>query len=211
MVLLSALFSAVLLSPLLFAMSSAAGIGLLLARKRRAAVVVLGGGAVDGVPDESGAAGLSPTSLKRVVRGYVLSRQTGAPLILSGGRTWGTERAEPEAEVGARTLASMGMPGAGVIKEGSSRTTWENARAVAKIVAERGATRVVLVTSAWHMPRAMLAFRKAGVECVPAATDYTFGDRPLDARDFLPSFETAGSCFRALREYVGIVQYAMRR
>jgi uncharacterized SAM-binding protein YcdF (DUF218 family) len=254
MVLLSALFSAVFLSPFLFVMSTAAGIILWLARKRRAAlvalsvtaavmlalstgaasmllsrplerrfpaalptgfvpdvIVVLGGGAVDGAPDEAGAAGLSPASLKRVVRGYVLFRRTGAPLILSGGRTWDGERVEPEAEAAARTLASMGMPAAEVIKEGGSRTTWENAREVAKILAEGGQKRVALVTSAWHMPRAMLAFGKAGVECVPACTDYTFGERPLRARDFLPSFESLSSCFRDFREYIGIVQYAMRR
>jgi uncharacterized SAM-binding protein YcdF (DUF218 family) len=175
------------------------------------AIVVLGGGMFDAAPDQGGRASLSSDSLKRCVYAFILHRRTGAPVLLSGGRSWGGGGLESQAEAAASTLAKLGMPDEMVIMEGTSRTTWENARETARILAERGASRIALVTSAYHMPRAMLAFAHSGISAIPAPTGYESEPGHLTAADFLPGFESLGSSFKALREYAGLLLYAVRR
>ncbi len=174
------------------------------------AVVVLGGGVIDRAPDEGGSAALSDDAMKRVVYGLRLYRSLGVPVVVSGGRAWDTG-GESEADVAATLLARLGVPEGIVIKEGRSRTTWENAREVARILARRGITRVALVTSAYHMPRAMLAFSRAGVSCVAAPTGFSAGTGRPGLLGSLPSFGSLGLSFTALREYAGIIQYRLRR
>jgi uncharacterized SAM-binding protein YcdF (DUF218 family) len=253
MVVLSAVITTLLLSPLLFVVLCAVGVFLVGIGKRRAAVwllsatlvallalstgsahnllmgplerryppfpvdpppvgaiVVLGSGVVDGSPDEGGAAALSSEALKRVVYGLRLYRGLGVPIVVSGGRVWNTG-GESEADTAATLLARLGVPEGIVIRERDSRTTWENARDVAKVLAERKISRVALVTSAYHMPRAMLAFSRAGISCVAAPTDYraVAAHEPLGG--LMPSFVSLGGSFTSLREYVGIIQYRARR
>jgi uncharacterized SAM-binding protein YcdF (DUF218 family) len=174
------------------------------------AVVVLGGGVIDGSTDAGGQPSLTAESLKRVVYGYQLARTLGVPVVVSGGRVW-KAAGQSEAEVASTTLVRLGMPPALIIKEGKSRTTWENAVEVSGILAARGARRIALVTSAYHMPRAMLAFSRRGVSCVPAPTDYKSQYGPTVFVEALPRFESLTDSFKAMREYLGIVQYAARR
>lgn len=253
MVVLSAVFTTLFLSPLLFVLLCATVILLVAINRRRAAVwllsatlvallalstgpvrnlltrplesrypafpvdpppvgaiVVLGAGVIDGAPDEGGSAALSGEALKRVVYGLRLYRSLGVPIVVSGGRVW-NRGGESEADTAATLLARLGVPEGIVIREGSSRTTWENAREVAKALAARNIARVALVTSACHMPRAMLAFARAGVSCIAAPTDYraAAGGEPLFG--VLPSFSALGGSFTSLREYAGIIQYRARR
>jgi uncharacterized SAM-binding protein YcdF (DUF218 family) len=174
------------------------------------AVVVLGGGIREDAPDEGGGATLSTEALGRVLYGLRLFRKIGAPIVVSGGRA-GNIGGKTEADVAATLLAQLGVPEGSVIREGKSLTTWENAREVAEVLAARKITRVALVTSAYHMPRAMLAFTRAGVVCVAAPTNYlTYGGK-MSVADLLPSFAALSTSFSALREYAGIVQYHARR
>ena len=250
MVILSAIITTVLLSPLVFALVAAVGL-LLLPRRRRAgawlvavsafvplvlsigpvadfflstlerraapyagqpveAVVVLGGGLVRGSPDEGGRAALSTESIKRVVYGSIVERRAGVPIVVSGGVVWSSPGAEPEADVAARMLSSLNVPPSMIVEDPTSRTTWENARNVAGILRERRIGRIALVTSAYHMPRSVLAFHKAGVDCVPAATDYRANHDRLTAADLLPSYENLRDSFVVFREYLGILEYALR-
>jgi uncharacterized SAM-binding protein YcdF (DUF218 family) len=174
------------------------------------AIVVLGGGVLDGAPDEGGRASLSAESLKRVAYGYTLFRSFGVPVIVSGGRVW-KGAGQTEAEVASTALVRLGAPPALVIMEGNSRTTWENAREVSLILRARGARRIALVTSAYHMPRAMLAFRRFEVPCIPAPTDYKVRYGATAFVESLPRFQCLTDSFTAMREYAGIVQYAARR
>jgi uncharacterized SAM-binding protein YcdF (DUF218 family) len=253
MVALAALFTTLILSPLVFVLLGAVVVLLLGIDKRRAAIwllsatllvllvfstgpfgnlvmkplesryppfpidpppvgaiVVLGGGVIDGAPDEGGSAALSDQALKRVMYGLRLYRGLGVPIVVSGGKVW-KNIGETEADTAAAVLARLGVPEGIVVREGRSRTTWENAREVAKILAQRGITRVALVTSAYHMPRAMLAFSRAGIACVPAPTDYRVSTAHMNLTDALPSFSSLGTSFTSLREYVGIAQYRVRR
>jgi uncharacterized SAM-binding protein YcdF (DUF218 family) len=167
------------------------------------AVVILGAG-VSGRE-------LSSIALQRLVGGFVLARSLGVPVIVSGGSTWSSSGTEPEAVVAARTLEALGMPAGLIITESRSRTTWENAQEVERILSARNLARVALVTSAWHMPRAMMSFRRAGVEPVPVPAGALSLGRRLGASAFLPDFEAARDSFLALREYIGMAAYESRR
>jgi len=174
------------------------------------AIVILGSGVLDGAPDEGGGGALSQEGLKRVVYGLRLYRSLGAPIVVSGGRVWNTQE-ETEAGAAATLLARLGVPEGIVMKEDKSRTTWENAREVAGVLAARKIARVALVTSAYHMPRAMLAFSRAGISCVPAPTDYRVSRGKISLAAALPSFASLSASFASLREYLGLIQYRVRR
>jgi uncharacterized SAM-binding protein YcdF (DUF218 family) len=175
------------------------------------AVVVLGSGVRQGAPDEAGRSALDDVGLARLVEGFTLSQALGVPIIVSGGSTWREGGGETEADAAARVLERLGMPSSRVIREGKSTTTWENAREVSLIAAARGFHTLALVTSAWHMPRAALAFRRAGARSIPVPTGHLTEGRSLLARDLLPGFSSLQDSALALREYLGILAYSARR
>jgi uncharacterized SAM-binding protein YcdF (DUF218 family) len=175
------------------------------------ALVVLGGGIRQGAAEASGGLDLTDDSRARVVYAAILYRRLRVPVIISGGTTWAERFGRSEADVAAATLIALGVPGEMVMQEGKSRTTRENAREVAAILRIRAMSRIALVTSAAHMPRALLAFSREGIACVPAPTNYRSDARQPAATDFLPRFESLQDVFLALREYLGIVLYTIRR
>jgi uncharacterized SAM-binding protein YcdF (DUF218 family) len=83
-----------------------------------------------------------------------------AVVIASGGRRW---NGLVEADVMARELALRGVPASAIARERSSLSTRGNARFTARLLAEGGVTRAVVVTCAWHLPRAVALFRRAGI------------------------------------------------
>jgi uncharacterized SAM-binding protein YcdF (DUF218 family) len=175
------------------------------------AVVVLGAGVRSNAPDESGSTALSQPAIARVTYGYRVARRLDVPIVVSGGTTWRSHTERTEAETARDFLVALGEPVDRVLMESRSRTTRENAQRTAELLGGRGVTRVALVTSAWHMPRAMKSFARAGMECVPAPTDYLSGNGPLAASDFLPSYDALRDTFVAFREYFGLVLYAAAR
>jgi uncharacterized SAM-binding protein YcdF (DUF218 family) len=203
--------SSLLLRPLEYRYPPWPAAGVVGAGMKVDAVVVLGSGVRQGAPDESGRSALDEVGLVRLVEGFTLSQQLGVPIIVSGGSTWREGGGETEADTAARVLERLGAPASRVIREGKSRTTWENAREVSRIAADRGFRTLALVTSAWHMPRAMMAFRRAGVQTIPAPTGFLTEGRALLARDFLPGFPSLQDSALALREYLGILDYSARR
>jgi uncharacterized SAM-binding protein YcdF (DUF218 family) len=174
------------------------------------AIVVLGG-AVRGVvaprlfPDLNAAA-------DRVWHGARLFHAGKAPLVvLSGGRLPWAKAEGPEADAMARFLMDLGVPEDRVLLESRSGTTYENALETRRLLATRGIKRVLLVTSALHMRRAAATFRAAGVDVVPAPTDYEVdADPERTLLDFIPAAEALADSSRALKEYLGLLAYRWR-
>jgi uncharacterized SAM-binding protein YcdF (DUF218 family) len=180
----------------------------------KAPVVVLGGGSVDRSPEEGMRASLCPEPEKRLVYGLKVARELKRPLIFSGGRTWQGREIESEADA-ARTFIARYFVASGVVASGGgvsyddlSRTTRENARFAARL---SGSPSVILVTSAYHMPRAVLSFRKEGLSVLPAPTDYKANRSPYTIADFLPTSEAFANSYKALHEYLGLVGYSLAR
>jgi uncharacterized SAM-binding protein YcdF (DUF218 family) len=90
-----------------------------------------------------------------------------APLVLTcGGRRW---QGQAEAWALREALRSLGVPGEAILLELTSLDTAENARHAASLLHPRGVQRVGLVTCDWHMPRALVLFRKVGLKPTPLA------------------------------------------
>ncbi|MGH7282978.1 MAG: YdcF family protein [Polyangiaceae bacterium] len=87
-------------------------------------------------------------------------------VIASGGRAWPARddrSVEVEADVIASDLIARGVPAQIVVRERCSHSTRENARYCAMLLARRGIDRATLVTADWHVPRALLNFRREGL------------------------------------------------
>lgn len=174
-----------------------------MAQARQAqAIVVLGGGRYRDAPEYGGDT-VSTSTLARVRYAAKLQRETGLPLLVTGGNPDG--RGLSEAETMRRVLtAEFGVPVRWV--EGESDNTQENARRSVAMLQREGVTRVLLVTHAWHMPRALRAFEMAGIGVSPAPT--LFHRAPLTFLSFLP--QGYGAARQAVHEWIGILWYRLR-
>jgi uncharacterized SAM-binding protein YcdF (DUF218 family) len=129
------------------------------AAKPGVAIVVLGGGREARAP-EYGVASLSPLGLERLRYGLWLGRETGAPVMYSGGLGHAAEPGATEAEIAA-AIAQREFIRPLRWTESRARDTRENAQFSTAMLADQGVTQLVLVTHGWHMPRALRAFREA--------------------------------------------------
>ena len=169
-------------------------------------VLVLGGGHVSD-PRLPVTSQIGGASLYRLVEGIRLHRHLpGSRLILTGGPGLDVV---PNAEVVAAVARELGVPQEELIVLGKPRDTREEAACVREIV---GTSPFVLVTSAFHMPRAMRVFREAGLRPVPAPTDFACPAGPgHDPSAFFPTAGGLGTTERALYEIMATAQEAVRR
>ncbi|MBS1140432.1 MAG: hypothetical protein H6R13_1885 [Proteobacteria bacterium] len=165
------------------------------------AIVVLGSG-LELDAEEYGGDTASDRTLVRTRYGATLARRFALPVLVSGGRPAKAMRSE--AEVMADILESeFKVPVRW--REMQSLDTIQNAAMSAAILKKAGVRRIVLVTQAFHMPRAVRLFRAAGLEVVPAPTHFNAGGAgPFSVTDFLPSASALHNSFYALHEWLGI-------
>lgn len=176
------------------------------AARKDVAIVVLGGGVIP-FAREYDAPTLSSLSAERLRYGIWLSRETGLPLAFSGGKGWAGDADGPsEADVAARIAKNeFGRPLSWV--ENRSRDTRQNASLAVRMLREAGVRRIVLVTHAYHMPRALRAFGEAAGDTIavePAPVDVARGGRPPWHVQWLPSTAAAANVRRVLHELVGM-------
>ena len=93
--------------------------------------------------------------------------------------------------------------------EGESRTTWENAVYTARLLRPAGVRTVVLVSQAWHLPRAIWAFERVGFVALPWPAPRTARETEQLA-DFLPSIGGLRDTAYALHEIIGAGYYRLR-
>ena len=168
-------------------------------------VVVLGGGIYADSPSVSSGERLSPSSLARMSAAAEVYRKTHLPLLVSGGAPFGDD---PEAAAYKLYLVESGVPPGAVVTEERSRDTRENALFSKKICDEKGYKKILLLTSAYHMRRAVFLFKKAGftqIVPLPVARQVRRG-RKYHYNDFLPGPGIPG---KALNEWFGLVFYRL--
>jgi len=171
------------------------------------AIVILGAGRYSWAPEYGGDT-IGPRTLERVRYGAFLHRHTGLPVYVTAGSP--PEEGTPLGQLMARVLEEeCGIKVAGV--EDRSRTTWENAELSAPMLRRDGVRRVLLVTHAWHMPRAVETFRRTGLRVIPAPTAFLHREN-AEGRytDWLPSPSAFGLSYYAIHEYLGQVWYGLR-
>lgn len=170
------------------------------------AIVVLGGGMRHAALEYGAAATVNARTLERVRYAAWLSRQTGLPVLASGGHPNAAPAAE--AEMMKSVLENEFSTPVRWI-EVESKNTFENARASARILREAGIGKVFLVTHSFHMRRAVQAFAPTGIEVIPAPTGLS-PSGPLTPVDFLPSPPGFQTSYFIAHELVGRVWYAIR-
>ena len=173
--------------------------------KRAQAIVILAGGNNLGAPEWGGET-VKTYTLQRLRYGARLARETGLPILVTGGRPQGGRFAE------ASVMRDV------LVKEynlevrwvdAEAMTTGENALLSARILKAEGLTRVALVTDAIHMPRSRQVFEAAGLEVIACPTAYA-GQRPFQPNQLVPGPHALQLSHAALREWVSRGYYRLR-
>jgi uncharacterized SAM-binding protein YcdF (DUF218 family) len=169
------------------------------------AIVVLGGGRrLDEA--EYGGDTLNALSLERLRYAAFLHRASGLPILATGGKPGGGSAAE--GRIMQHILQTeYGIPARWI--EDASLTTWDNARLSAPLLEQAGAQRIVLVTHAWHLRRALPLFEAQGLGVVPAGIQFSRTGVNAIA-DILPTAAGLRDSHFALYEWLGVLWYKLR-
>jgi len=174
-----------------------------------AGIVVLGGAEDSRANPPRELAGLNEAA-ERMTEAVALARRFPvARLVLSGGSAGLLASAPPEAASMGRLLAALGVARERITLETRSRDTYENAVFTKRLVNPGAGERWLLITTAWHMPRAMGCFRQAGFAVEPWPVDYrTSGRIEVWRNSGIP--EGLRQMDFIMREYAGLAMYYLR-
>jgi len=170
------------------------------------AIVVLGGGTYFYAPEYDGTDTVSAATLLRLRYAAKLQRETGKPILVTGGNPRGNALSE------ARQMKSVlenefHIPVRWT--EDASDNTLENALNSYRLLQQSGIRRIYLVTHAWHMPRSIRAFQQAGFEVVPAPLAFTTRYQ-TDLLSFIPNSDSLGNSRIFLHEFIGLLWYRLK-
>ena len=170
-------------------------------------IVVLGGGLEGAINLARGGYDVNDGGDRFIEAAALAHRYPEARLVVTGGVGELVIEGEGDGKTAPRLLAALGVSPDRLIVETESRDTYENAIFTKRIVTPSTGETWLLITSAYHMPRSMAIFRKAGFPVVAWPVDYRtsgregvglFVDNPLD------SLQTTTT---AVREWIGLVAY----
>ena len=165
-------------------------------------IIMLGGGAYEGVPDVDGRGQAGASSANRLLATVRLYEKTGLPILLSGGKIF-ADTAD-EAVIEKRILMQLGVPADKVYLDSQSRNTAENADYSQAICNTQGWDQPILVTSAFHMPRAVKLFARIGMNVTPYPSDY-WVSRPTYFTPFKLLPQSMNRLELAAKEYLGML------
>jgi uncharacterized SAM-binding protein YcdF (DUF218 family) len=170
--------------------------------------IVLAGGFDRSVSDDHDVGALTRASQARALHAAELQRRgLVQQFIVSGG----SDQAVAESSVLAALMVQLGVPARSIQLETTSRSTWQNATEVAALLAPTPAAAPrLLVTTALHVPRALLAFDAVGLATCPAPTQWIYLPPQLALGYVLPQSSALDKAEDALHEIVGIAAYTLR-
>lgn len=167
-------------------------------------IIMLGGGATLDTPNVHGLGHLSGFAANRLLTCAQLYHALHIPILVSGGKVLETTGAE--ADISKVILLGLNVPADQIISETQSLNTTENAHYTKKIIDQYGFTQPILVTSAFHMERSILQFKKVNLSVVPYSTDYqTNLHWKFELYQLWPSAGALLNVSLALKEYTGIL------
>lgn len=171
------------------------------------AIVVLTGGQ-NWMPHRGEQLDINAETLQRVRYAAQLYRQTHLPILISGGQP--THITTAEAITATRVLQDdFHVPTMWL--ESQSKNTWENAYFVAKILNREQIKHFYLVTSAWHLPRALYAFKQQGLNPIPAPSSYLPDHlRWLRKKHWYANANSLAISNIAVHEYMGLLWYHLK-
>jgi len=164
-------------------------------------IVVLGGGN-GGSRNYPPNTRLSSASLARLIEAIRLSQQNpNTTLVLSGGRVFGSAT---NASVMNNTATTLGISKNHMQIRAGSRDTVSEAKNLKPLLQQHS---FVLVTSAYHMPRAMRIFKAAGMRPIPAPTQFLIKIGPSNPKYYLPNGTSLIYSDIAVHEYLGLLWF----
>lgn len=172
-----------------------------------AGIIVLGGGFEGGVNLVRGGYELNASGDRFAEAAVLARRYPEARVVVTGGAGSMMLEGEGDGDTAPRLLTALGVEPGRLVLENKSRNTYENAVFTREIVKPQAGEIWLLVTSAFHMPRSVGLFRKAGFDVVPWPADYRtagneyFGPAQDNVSDSLQNL-TVG-----LREWIGLLAY----
>ena len=172
-------------------------------------IILLGGGVIHHVPDIGGLSAPSSSSLARIVAAVRLHKQLRLPIIVTGGSN---ERSHVAiATIAKRYLMDLGVPEYQIHVEDRAQDTEQNAVRATALCRQIGYRRPILLTAAYHLKRACMAFDAAGLAVTPFPA-YFLGSRDsvYTWRHWLPNPNSLNGCAKALHEYVGLLYYRLK-
>lgn len=171
------------------------------------AIVVLGGGFDPYVSAARHISELADSGDRFVEAVRLAQLYPNAKIVVTGGIGELLGSGDTDAAISERFFPDMGIAKGRLVLEGNSRNTIENAELTKPLLDGIGAKSVLLVTSAFHMPRAIGSFRKAGVTVIPWPADYkTTGNVSLGPAVDNP-VGNAGALSLAVKEWTGLLGY----
>ncbi len=169
------------------------------------AIVVLGGGTYFHAPEYGGDT-INHATLERLRFAAKLHRETGKPILVTGGKPLGNTTSEATQ---MRKVLEKEFNVSVKWVEDESDNTFENARMSSVTLKGADITRIYLVTHAWHMPRAVQAFQSTGLQVIPAPTGYTTR-YATTLLTFIPRAEALLDSRRYFHERIGMLWYQLK-
>ena len=170
------------------------------------AIVILGGGTYFHAPEYAGQDTVGEQTLLRLRYGAKLQRETGKPILVTGGKPFGNQLSEAQ-QMRIALEQDFRVPVRWT--EDASDNTFENARHSFQVLQKVGINKIYLVTHAWHVPRSAEVFRRAGFEVVEAPTAFTTRYQ-TDLLAFLPRAESLRDSKIFMHEIIGLVWYQLK-
>ncbi len=172
-------------------------------------IIVLGGAINPELSEARGAAEINASAERMTAAAELARRFPNARIVLSGGNNSLINPVSTEAAVSKKLLERLGVSPDRIVEEDRSRTTSENAAFTRDLLQPKPGELWLLVTSAYHMPRSIGAFRAAGFDVVPYPVDW----RTRGLSDAFVPFETLGGGLSrtdtAVHEWVGLIAYRL--
>lgn len=174
-----------------------------------AGIVVLGGGFEGSVNLARGGYDLNASGDRLVEAAVLARRYPQARVVVTGGNGSLVLEGEGDGDTAPRLLTALGVAHERLVLENQSRNTHENALFTRRMVEPQAGETWLLVTSAFHMPRSVGLFRKAGFDVVPWPVDYrTAGNEVLGpAQDNVS--DSLQNLTIAIREWLGLFAYRL--
>jgi uncharacterized SAM-binding protein YcdF (DUF218 family) len=170
-------------------------------------IIVLGGAIAPDVSSARSEVALNEAAERLTAVAELARRYPHARIVFSGGTGALIFDEGAEADFALRVFESFGIPRGRVLLEDRSRNTLENAILSKDLARPQPGERWLLVTSAYHMPRAIGIFRKAGFPVEPYPVDW----RTTGIADALRPFGSVSEGLRrtdtAVREWAGLLAY----
>ncbi|WP_127523135.1 YdcF family protein [Mesorhizobium sp. Z1-4] len=174
-----------------------------------AGIIVLGGGFEGSVNAARGGYELASAGDRFVEAAVLAHRLPGVPVVVAGGSGALLLHGEPDADTAPRLLTALGVSPERLVLENQSRNTQENAVFTRDLLQPDSTQSWILVTSAFHMPRSMSLFRRAGFNVIAWPVDYrtTGAERIGLAQD--NAIDSLHTTTLAIREWVGLFAYRL--